>query len=372
MEYNVLGICNLHDSPHLGSLTSERPIGPTTFLGRYGIMDFVLSNFSNSGINKVDILIENNYQSVKNHVRNGSIWINNTKTGFQRLYFNEKLLSSRKFNTDISNIKANNIVKKEMGDYVIVAPAFFVLSIDYNQYITKYIESGADIGLIFNKPEDVVSRFANCDKFSIGKNGLVSRFDIANDKDETANISLETFIFKVDVFKEIIKLSDSLSSLFTLRELVKYVVDNKLYTVKPLEFKGKVFPFLSFEGYYNESMSMLSGANRNELFKDDWPIYTTTHNTPPAIYGKDAEVRNSFIANGSQINGKVINSIISRNVIVEEGAVVENCILFTDTKVAKGIHLNNIVSDKYCNFTQAKEVKGTEKKPLYIPLGEII
>jgi len=372
MKYNVLGICNLHDSPTLGALTSERPIGPTTFLGRYGLMDFVLSNFANSGINKVDILIEGNYQSVKNHVRNGSIWVNNTKTGFQRLYFNEKLLSSHKFNTDISNIKANNLVKKELGDFIVIAPAFFVMSIDYSSYIEKYIASGADIGLIYAKPEDPAERFANCDKITISKDGFINKFEIVSEKDAKANVSLESFILKVDVFKELIKLSESLSSLFTFRQLIKYVVENKMYKVKPFEFKEKVFPFLSFEGYYRESMSMLSSSNRRELFKDDWPIYTTTHNTPPSIYGAKADVQNSFIANGCQVNGRVLNSVLSRNVIIEEGASVENCILFTDTVVAKGIHLNNVVCDKYCKFVQSKDVKGTQKNPLYIPLGEII
>ena len=49
----VLGICNLHDCPRLGRLTSKRSIGSVTFLGRYGLIDFILSNFSNSDIDQV-------------------------------------------------------------------------------------------------------------------------------------------------------------------------------------------------------------------------------------------------------------------------------------------------------------------------------
>ena len=44
----VIAICNLHKDPELGTLTRQRPLGAVTFLGRYGIMDFALSNFSNS------------------------------------------------------------------------------------------------------------------------------------------------------------------------------------------------------------------------------------------------------------------------------------------------------------------------------------
>ena len=91
----------MHDSPRLGKLTEKRPIGTVSFLGRYGLMDFALSNFSNSGIDRVGILVDRYLHSVISHVRDGSIWINNTKTGSQRLFYNENM-PSHKFNTDIN------------------------------------------------------------------------------------------------------------------------------------------------------------------------------------------------------------------------------------------------------------------------------
>ena len=41
---NVIGICNLHNEPHLGEITKNRPLAALSFLGRYGIIDFTLSN----------------------------------------------------------------------------------------------------------------------------------------------------------------------------------------------------------------------------------------------------------------------------------------------------------------------------------------
>ena len=78
----ILGICNLHDSPSLGQLTKTRPLGALSFLSRYGLMDFTLSNFSNSDINRIVILTEFNSTAVHNHTRQGDVWINNTKTRF--------------------------------------------------------------------------------------------------------------------------------------------------------------------------------------------------------------------------------------------------------------------------------------------------
>ena len=124
---NVLGVVNLHDCPHLGPLTMKRPTGATTFLGRYGLMDFTLSNFSNSGIDRVAVLAESNYRSVRNHLQDGRIWVNNTKLGFQRILTNESLLSVSKFNTDIANLMANkNVFYENDPKYIIVAPVFYV------------------------------------------------------------------------------------------------------------------------------------------------------------------------------------------------------------------------------------------------------
>ena len=113
----------------------------------------------------------------------------------------------------------------------------------------------------------------------------------------------------------------------------------------------------------------LSYEVRKDLFKEDWPIYTTTHNTPPAIYGADAKVCNSFIANGSNIQGTVINSIISRDVVIEKGAVVKNCILFSGTKVGKNSQLEYVVADKNVKIKEIKELHGEADHYTYISFG---
>ena len=150
---------------------------------------------------------------------------------------------------------------------------------------------------------------------------------------------------------------------------MNYCATNKLYEVNAFSFDGYVAPILTFDDFVKCSMELLSYENRKELFKEDWPIYTTTHNTPPAQYGKDAHVSNSFIANGSRIKGTVTNSVISRDVIVEEGAVVNNCILFSGTKVGKNSKLQYVVADKNVKIKEVKEVIGEEDHYTYISFG---
>ena len=118
------------------------------------------------------------------------------------------------------------------------------------------------------------------------------------------------------------------------------------------------------------SFKLLQYEERRKLFKPEWPIYTTTHNTPPALYGDRAIVSNSFIANGCVIKGKVKNSILSRDVVVEEGAIVENCIIFTHTEIGPNVKLRYVVTDKYSEVFEVKKIQREKDDILYIGKGE--
>ena len=368
---NVLGIVNLHDCPHLGPLTMKRPTGATTFLGRYGLMDFTLSNFSNSGIDKVAVLAESNYRSVRNHLRDGHIWVNNTKLGFQRILTNENLLSISKFNTDIANILANkNVFYENEPAYVIIAPVFLLMSYDYNKLVEKHIASGADVTVLCKHIDNTDKEFVNCDIVSLDEKGFVKEFSTNSGRRKEVDISLESFVVNSDVLLDICSKQKDVSLLYSLRQMISYLTKNNELTVATDFFDGYVVPILSFEHYVRHSFELLDHKKRQLLFKEDWPIYTTTHNTPPALYGDHAVVTNSFIANGCVINGKVKNSILSRDVVVEEGAVVEDCIIFTHTEIGKNIKLKYVVTDKYSNIQEVKKIVREKDDILYIGKGE--
>ena len=368
---NVLGVVNLHDCPHLGPLTMKRPTGATTFLGRYGLMDFTLSNFSNSGIDKVAVLAESNYRSVRNHLRDGQIWVNNTKLGFQRILTNEALLSVSKFNTDIANLMANkNVFYENEPEYIIVAPVFLLMSYDYNELLEKHIESGADVTVLCKHIDNTDKDFVNCDAVVIDEKGFITDFSTNTGRKKEVDISLESFVINTEVLLDICNKQKDVSLLYSLRQMIKYLTRAGELKVHSVMFDGYVVPILDFDHYVQHSFDLLDHKKREALFKEDWPIYTTTHNTPPAFYGDHAIVSNSFIANGCVIKGKVKNSILSRDVIVEEGAVVENCIVFTHTEIGKNVKLKYIVTDKYCSVSEVKKLTKDKTDIMYIGKGE--
>ena len=369
---NVIGIVNLHDCPHLGPITLNRPTGAVSFLGRYGLMDFTLSNFSNSGIDKVAVLAEYSAHSIRNHLRNGEVWIRNTKLGFQRILTNEDLLQVSKFNTDVNNIIANkNVFLGEDPDYIIVAPVFMIMSYDYHELLEKHIESGADVTILCKHLKNNLDKdFFNCDVIDLDKEGNISDFVTNTCRRKEADISLESFVFSKDTFARIIASGKDISLLYSLRQLIKYFVRNKIIVAKPCFYDGCVVPILSFEHYVRHSFELLKYEKRKELFKEDWPIYTTTHNTPPALYGDCAIVSNSFVANGCIVKGKVKNSIISRDVIIDEGASVEDSIIFTNTHIGPGVRVKNVMADKNSQLMELKRIGNEKDEILYIGRGE--
>lgn len=368
----VLGICNLHDGPHLGQLTKHHPLGTVTFLGRYGLMDFTLSNFSNSGIDNVVILAESHNREVHSHCKNGNVWINNTKTGSQTILFNETVMSaSNKFNTDINNLLVNIDYFAESDiDYVVVAPCFFLTPLDFRPIIDSHIKSGKEITLVYKHIADANKRFINCDTVQVNKEFEVAEsFSVNSGSRKEADISLETFVINFKTFMNIVKMTKTVSALYTLRKMVEYCSNEKLVAVHAYETEEEVLPILSIQSYVEESMKLLVYSNRLKLFKEDWPIYTTTHNTPPSLYGPNAQVRDSFIANGAIIKGKVDNCIISRGVKVGEGAVVKNSILFYKTDVGDNVSLNHVLADKNVTISQVKRLAGTKDEVFFIELG---
>ncbi|MCR5506176.1 MAG: glucose-1-phosphate adenylyltransferase subunit GlgD [Bacilli bacterium] len=365
----VIGILNLHGEPSLGELTEKRPLGTLTFLGRYGLMDFLLSNYSNSGINIIPILVEGQNDAVRSHIRDGNIWINNTKFGFLRLLMNEKMLNNPSFNTDVNNMLANSHILNDIeSEYVIVGNAHFLFSFDFRNLVDFMDESGADITILYSRRNDADKEFYHCDAYSLSGNKILdSKPNNGNKKD--ADIGLETYIIKRSVLQELLLKSDEISRLYTLRDLINHVIHRQTYDIRGYRFDGYLVPILTIEGYIENSFALLKDENYHRLFDENWPIYTTSHNTPPAKYLEFADVKNSFIANGSIINGKVENSILSRDVIVEKDAEVKNCIIFTHSVIGERVKMRYVVADKHSESRKYKQLKGSKDDIIIIPQG---
>ena len=122
----------------------------------------------------------------------------------------------------------------------------------------------------------------------------------------------------------------------------------------------------SMENYFKNNMSLLDYNVRKSLFQqDNHRIYTKVRDSTPTRYGMDAKVENSFIADGCEIEGKVVNSLIGLNVRIKEGAVVENSIILDDVVIEKGAKIN------YSIIAEGAIIGENAKIQRYKGLGEM-
>ncbi len=367
---NVVALVNLHNSPNLGILTQNRPLASTTFLGRYTFIDFALSNLTNSGIDNIGILVKDHSRSVIKHLGSDATYLKNPKTGFQSLLMNEYGINNPLFNTDVNNIRTNDYVLYDKNaKYIVIVPVQFVTKIDFSKALKEHINSNKVCSVIYHETHHAKERYFNCDALTVDALGNVQKFETNTGEKDDAYISLETYIFNSDFLREMLKKIPDISSLFTLKDIVHFIV-NFQEKVHAIRHDGYCRYFASLLDYMKFSFELLDTTKfSSSLFSDNWKYYTTTHNSTPVLYGINAAVNDSLLANGCRIDGKVEHSILARNVIVEEGAFVKDSIIFTDTVIKKGCTIKNAIIDKHCLIQNKELLEGEKDNPIYIPQG---
>lgn len=360
----ILGIVNLHTESSFGNLTQRKNIETTSFLGRYYFIDFVLSRFTNCNINSIEILVKNKPVSLFKHLSLGAKeWSVNTQIGGINLMYNELESKKNYLNTDFNTLLTN---KKFLHNYnhafVVVAPCDIISDIDYQKMMEAHILSGKTMTIAYKDCSKELNLFNGVDKVNLSedqKNLKGFKKDDAN-----PNVYMETFIIQRTKLIEILDNFDPDDEIPTLKEVISYIA--RLEDVNVYEHKGFMRYFRTVENYIEYSLEMLKPENYKLLFDQNNPIYTREYNTTPAVYGKKADIKSCYIATGCNINGAVTNSIIGRNVIIEEGAVVKNSIIFSYAHIKAGSVIEDAIIENGSVIKENTRIKGNIKKPAYI------
>ncbi|MBO6047060.1 MAG: glucose-1-phosphate adenylyltransferase subunit GlgD [Erysipelotrichaceae bacterium] len=364
----IIGLVNLHSDVSLGGLTERRPAASVSFLGRYGIIDIVLSNLSNSGIDTVGVLIKEKPRSLFKHLGNGNAWNFNSKKGGVSFLYNEG--ASGPYNHDVNNLIENiAFLDKNTADYVVIAPAHIITTMNFADLVDEHEKSGAEVSVVYKKIKDGKEAFIGEDIVKV-EDGVVTGFDVNKGNRKNTTVSLNTYIFNKDALYKVLKKAQKASVFFDLRDTLNYMVDEA--KINAVEFKGFAANINSFETYYDTCMKFLDRDVNTAVFKSNWPIFTNTNDTPPAKYLKNSSVKNSFVANGVICDGEIQDSIIGREVTIGKGAVIKNSIIFSGAKIGNGAVLDHVIVDKEAKIKRVTELVGTAEKPLYVKEGDTV
>ena len=366
----VIGLLNLHNAPNLGKICENRALSSVSFLGRYAVCDIPLSNFANSGIDSVGILVKRCPRSMIMHLE-GKLFSSNSKLGKTSICYNEKYANDPRYNTDINNIIENKwFIDESNSKYIIIASSHILYRMDFKDLIKAHEESGAKCTIAYKKISTGKSEFINHQILEIDENGYLR--DIYRNKGlkEEVNVSLGTLIINTDVLLELCQIAHNTSTLFTITDVIKYLIPKMEFNT--YQYSGYLRAISSLKNYLDYSLELLDFDVLKELVSKDWPIYTKTHDTPPTRYLEDAWVRNSFISNGALIDGKVENSVICRDVKIGKNSIVRNSIVLSNTVISENTILENVIVDKNAKILHVKELRGDKDNPLYIGQGDTV
>lgn len=366
----VLGMifANIHEGT-LDSLTASRTMGSVPFCSRYRLIDFPLSNMVESGVTKIGVITNANFQSLMDHVGTGKPWDLNRK--------NDGLFILPPFNVGSATMWGNRIdaifgnmgfLEQSNQSYVVMCDCNNVLSLDYEKLFDTHEKSGADITVVGVKAPmpDKIGSILCFDK--VDENGRITEMSL--DRTDGGDIyhSVNIVIMKKYLLENLITQAHSKNRIsFQKNVLMANVNDLDIRAYDATDsFIGTVS---SVQAYYDVSMKLLKDESRHKLFSKDFPVYTKERDDMPTLYGPESSTKNSLVADGCIIDGTVENCIIFKGARIAKGAVVKNSILMQDTVIGENSNLNYVISDKNVQIKSGVELSGAPTFPVTLTKG---
>ena len=356
---------------HVEGLHDYRPIGAFSFLGRYRVIDFPISNMSNSGIDQIQVYVSSRPRSIAEHIGTGRHYNINSKRGKIQLLFTQINNPMSVYNNNIAGFIENmEIIERMHLPYVVIAPSYMIYKQDYSKILDEHVESGADVTLLYHKVSDARDAYIGCSVLNLNKQKGVLSITPNMGTAKEKNIFMDTYVMSKEIFMDLVQQARAQSSAYTLSDIVSAKCEE--LDVRGVSHRGTFASITSLNDYYNANLSLLDLDKANDLFRSNWPIYTRTTNACPTQYFDTADVKKSMIANGCLIEGKVENSIIGRDVHIRKGAVVRDSIVLAYSDIGEGVKIDKTVVDKWAKITNGNEIKGTLNHPGYVKRNDKI
>ena len=342
--------------------TSNIPKPAVPFGAKYRIIDFPLSNCINSGIDTVGVLTQYQPLMLNEYIGNGQPWdLDRNFGGVHILSPYQKKAKSAWYEGTANAIYQNlNFIKMYNPEYVLILSGDHIYKMDYSKMLKAHIDTNADCTIAaIEVPLKEASRFGI---LNTNPDGSIYEFEEKPKQPKSTLASMGVYIF-------------------TAEKLYKYLEEDENDPESSKDFGKNVLPAMlnagehmfayKFEGYWKDvgTISSLWEANMDlldeqptfDVADSSWKIHSRNPLAPPEYLGEKAEVKNSMIALGCEVYGTVEKSILSSNVVVEEGAVVKDSVIMSGTVVKSGAVVNYAIIDEDVTVGE-KAVIGEDKE----------
>ena len=322
----------------LGVFTKRIAKPAVSFRGKYRIIDFVLSNCSNSGIDTVGVLTQYRPLILNSHIGTGSHWdLDRINGGVHILqpYMNEK--EGNWYRGTAHAIHQNmDFIDSYNPEYVLILSGDHIYKMDYSKMLDHHKKMGskATIGVI-EVPWDEASRFGI---MNTNEDSSIYEFEEkpANPKSNLA--SMGVYIFDWKMLKGYFEEVDNNGANYD--DFGKNLIPKMLEDQIPMfayPFKGYWRDVGTIESLWEANMDIIKSNDEIDLNSSKWKIYTNTMSMPPQYIGKDSDIQKSLVADGCKVLGKIENSVLSHGVSVGSDSIIKDSVIMPNVKIGKNV-----------------------------------
>lgn len=331
----------------LYALTNNIAKPAVPFGAKYRIIDFPLSNCINSGIDTVGVLTQYQPLVLNEYIGNGQPWdLDRNFGGVHVLSPYQKKAKSAWYKGTANAIYQNlNFIKMYNPEYVLILSGDHIYKMDYSDMLKAHIDKQADCTIAaIEVPLKEASRFGI---LNTREDGSIYEFEEKPKQPKSTLASMGIYIFTAEKMYQYLEQDEENPD--SSKDFGKDVLPAMLNAGE------KMFAYL-FEGYWKDvgtinslweaNMDLLGENPAFDVSDSEWKIHSRNPLAPPEYLGANASVRNSMIALGCEVYGSVENSLLSSNVVIEEGASVSDSVIMSGTVIKSGARIRYSIIDE--------------------------
>lgn len=326
----------------LGVLTKKLAKPAVPFGGKYRIIDFPLSNCSNSGIYTVGVLTQYKPLELNAHIGIGEAWdLDRAHGGVHVLppYQEEK---GGEWYKGTANAIYQNIefVDRYDPEYILILSGDHIYKMDYTKMLDFHKEKQAEATIaVIEVPMDEASRFGI---MNTREDLSIYEFEEKPKNPKNNLASMGIYIFNWKTLKKYLREDESDKTSkndFGMNIIPSMLGDGNKMVAYP--FKGYWKDVGTIDSLWEANMDLIREDNELDLHDEEWKIYSVNPVRPAQYIGENAKVSNSLVVEGCVVNGQVESSILFQGVQIGKNSVVRDSIIMTDAKIG-----DNVVIEK--------------------------
>ena len=351
-------------------LTRERAKPAVPFGGKYRIIDFVLSNFVNSGVNSIYVLTQFRSQSLLQHLSEGWQFGGLLKSHFITNVPAQMRSENESWYQGTADAIFQNINLVEQSDPHLVAifGGDHIYRMNVASMIDFHMANHAEVTVAaIPVPRQHATEFG---VIEANAEGRIMAFHEKNPKAPTmpgdpgrVYASMGNYVFSTPTLLELLQADAKHPGShhdFGKDILPKLAGNAPIYAynfeTNRIPGEADSAPYWrdvgTIDAYYEANMDLNHVKPELNLYNREWPVRSTSYPDPPAKFVFDEENRrgqaiDSIVSGGCILSGGIVRrSVLGRGVRVHTGALVEGCVIMDNCDIGRHAKLQRAILDK--------------------------